>query len=178
MTLQTPTTVRISTSPEDIAHMKAALELSYQVDALPTNYCVGALIVDPSSNNVLATGYTMELPGNTHAEQNCFTKLSESKVELPEDGASLYTTMEPCGVRLSGNLPCVDRVLETRKGGRKGIKTVYMGVSEPGDLVKENGSVRRLLEAGVEVVKIEGFEDDILKSAKRGHVQKDERKHD
>jgi len=51
--------------------MRFALELAEKSPPKPTNYRVGAVVVD-AFNNILATGYTLELPGNTHAEQCCF----------------------------------------------------------------------------------------------------------
>lgn len=78
----------------------------------------------------------------------------------------LYTTMEPCSERLSGNLPCVDRILAT--GGR--IKTVYVGVQEPERFIKDNVGRRKLGEAGVRYVVVEGLKEEILEEAVRGHV--------
>lgn len=137
----------------------------------PTNFCVGAVLVSPSSSEpVLATGYTLELPGNTHAEQCCFGKLAAAH-NLPEEEVGsilpndtiLYTTMEPCNLRLSGNLPCVDRVLKTD------IKTVCIGVNEPEKFVGENKGRRKLEDAGVNVIHITGFEDQIISVATAGH---------
>src|SRR5690606_15255008 len=79
---------------------------------------------------------------------------------------ALYTTVEPCSVRLSGNRPCVERVIEQKGWVRK----VFVGVLEPEDLVKGNDGRRRLAEAGVEVVSVAGLEGEILEVAKAGHV--------
>jgi pyrimidine deaminase RibD-like protein len=79
----------------------------------------------------------------------------------------LYTTVEPCGKRLSGNLPCVERILRLRKV----IKTVYVGVKEPEKFVGENVGRSKLEQAGIEVVLIEGMEEEILKVATAGHTQ-------
>jgi pyrimidine deaminase RibD-like protein len=40
----------------------------------PSAYCVGCVIVHPVTRAVLATGYSRELPGNTHAEENALTE--------------------------------------------------------------------------------------------------------
>ncbi|TKA22956.1 hypothetical protein B0A50_07698 [Salinomyces thailandicus] len=146
----------------------------------PTNFCVGACLISKSS--LLATGYTLECPGNTHAEQCCFIKLAQrygcSEADLghflPEDMV-LYTTMEPCNQRSVGNVPCVDRILSLRrKDGRQAIETVYTGVGEPETFVGVNQGKRKLEEAGITVVHIPGFEDEILAVATAGHVKESE----
>ncbi|GAB7350322.1 hypothetical protein MBLNU459_g0955t1 [Dothideomycetes sp. NU459] len=136
-------------------YMRLALLEAQKSPPKPTNYCVGALLVSPSSAvPVLATGYTLELPGNTHAEQCAFAKFAESSgvsedqigAILPED-TILYTTMEP----------------------NKGIRKVFIGVKEPEKFVGENGGRRKLEDNGIEVVHISGMEDEILKVATAGH---------
>lgn len=172
-----------SPTPDHIhaTHMSHALRLAKLSPPKPTNYCVGALLVSSTTNTVLSTGYTLELPGNTHAEQCCLLKLaaesgvSEERVgELElvrkEAGVVLYTTVEPCAERLSGQTPCVERITETRKAGA-GIQRVYVGVKEPDTFVKANSGAQRLEAAGLEVVHVPGFEDEILKTATAGHVK-------
>lgn len=152
--------------------MLQALDLAQKSPPKPTNYRVGAILVDARTNAILATGYTLECEGNTHAEQSCFIKLAEQhKVSeeqladiLPETTV-LYTTVEPCYKRLSGNLPCVERVLRLRKA----IKTVYVGVKEPEKFVGANTGRKQLEDAGIEVVLVEGMEKEILTVATAGH---------
>ncbi|KAF4555934.1 Invertebrate-Aid/APOBEC-deaminase-like protein [Elsinoe fawcettii] len=157
-------------------YMRLALAEAGKSPPKPTNFCVGAVLVSPSAPNpVLATGYTLELPGNTHAEQCCFMKIAEKHGiadediadVLPED-VELYTTMEPCNLRLSGNAPCADRILQTHKHG-KGIKKVFVGVLEPEKFVGENQGRKKLQDAGVQVTQITGMEDEILEIATAGH---------
>ncbi|KAI4155864.1 MAG: hypothetical protein LQ340_000694 [Diploschistes diacapsis] len=165
-------------------YMRLALAEAYKSPPKPTNFRVGALIVDEAGDKVLATGYTLELPGNTHAEQCCLQKLievdgqgteAEAEAEavlqdLPEKTV-LYTTMEPCSKRLSDNAPCVDRILRTRRGVNGGIKTVYVGVWEPDKFVEHNHGRQRLEANGVSVVHVPGLEEEILTVATTGHVQ-------
>lgn len=157
--------------------MRQALEQARKSPPKPSNYCVGALLVDTSSGTVIATGYTLELPGNTHAEQCCLQKYAETH-GLPEEEVGtvlpkntvLYTTMEPCNLRLSGNLPCVERILRTRrKDGSLAVDTVYVGVAEPEKFVGENQGRKKLADAGVKVVHVAGLEDEILEVATAGH---------
>ncbi|KAI1777140.1 cytidine deaminase-like protein [Hypoxylon cercidicola] len=156
------------------SYMKLALSLATQSPPKPTNYRVGAVVVEVATNAILATGYTLELPGNTHAEQCCFEKLAEkygipaSRLgEVLPDEVALYTTVEPCSQRLSGNLPCVERIMAV---GDK-IKTVYVGVQEPDKFVSGNSSRQKLKNAGIAFVHVAGLEKDILEVATAGHEQ-------
>ena len=158
---------------DHLAYMKYALTLACKSPPRLTNYRVGAVLVNSSTNTILATGYTLECEGNTHAEQSCFIKLSRQhaipeerlREVLPEETV-LYTTVEPCFKRLSGNLPCVQRILRLR--GK--VKRVYVGVREPEKFVGENTGRKTLEDSGVEVVLVEGLEREILSVATAGHV--------
>ncbi|KIY01959.1 uncharacterized protein Z520_02097 [Fonsecaea multimorphosa CBS 102226] len=169
---------------------------------------------DVVEGEVLSTGYTLELEGNTHAEQNALTKLalkhgltsssssspslpsssqsqSQSDLDLdqlnllgervltPERNVHLYTTLEPCGKRLSGNTPCVQRIIATRaatttttgekvRGG--GIRKVVFGAREPGTFVRDSPSLSMLDAAGVQWEYVGGMDGEILQVAKAGHL--------
>ncbi|KAI0471220.1 cytidine deaminase-like protein [Xylaria cf. heliscus] len=164
------------------AYMEHALSRARLSTPAPTKFCVGAVLVDADRNEILSTGYSMELPGdrpgdpgNTHAEHCCFIKIAE-KHRLPEDqigevlpaNTVLYTTMEPCSRRLSGNRTCVDRILGL--GGA--VKTVYVGIREPDTFIGENDGIKRLESAGVRVVLVEGMREKILEVSTAGHENK------
>ena len=143
-----------------------------------TNFCVGAVLVNGNTNKVLSTGYTLELPGNTHAEQCCLQKYAEmhgvpaervGELLGPEINALLYTTMEPCVERRSGNTPCVDRITHTQSGGIGGITRVYTGVQEPDTFVTANSSRSRLETYGIACTTVNGFEEQALQIATAGH---------
>lgn len=159
------------------AYMEFALSLARKSPPKPTNYRVGAVVVDQSTNEVLAHGYTLELEGNTHAEQCCLIKLTEAH-GVPEErltqvlpkNLALYTTVEPCSKRLSGNMPCAERILRLAEV----IKTVYVGVMEPKKFVADNTGREALEKAGIQFVHVEGLEDEILKVAKAGHESQGE----
>lgn len=149
------------------AYMRCALSLAQKAPPKPTNFCVGAVLVDEAENAILSTGYTMELPGNTHAEQCCLAKMENSgppETGTPAEKLVLYTTMEPCNKRASGNTPCTETIL---KSG--GIKVVYVGVKEPEKFVGANVGRAKLEEAGVEYVHVPGLEAEILRVATAGH---------
>lgn len=172
------------TAPADHKpHIFHALSLAKNSPPKPTNFRVGALLVDLSTNTILSTGYTLELPGNTHAEQCCLSKYAANKgvalhdvgQALPEEGAVMYVTMEPCGRRLSGKVSCVERIIWTRDAGRRGIVKVYFGVKEPGTFVGESEGCKKLSEVGVEWEHVPGMEEEILAVATAGHGKEEEK---
>lgn len=159
------------------ALMQDALEEAKQSPPKPSNFCVGALLVDLETGEVLSRGYTLEVEGNTHAEQCCLIKLAQAH-GLPEErvgevlppNTAIYTTMEPCNMRLSGSLPCVDRIIRTKsKDGTTAIKKVFLGVKEPEKFVGENKGRAKLEEHGIDCVHVPGLEGEILRVATAGH---------
>ncbi|KAK0617227.1 cytidine deaminase-like protein [Immersiella caudata] len=164
-----------SIQPDDHeSYMRLALELAQKSPPKPTNYRVGAVLVDLNTNAILATGYTLELSGNTHAEQCCLMKLAQEHGVNEEDLArvlpshmALYTTVEPCSKRLSGNLPCTERV--RRLAGS--LRIVYVGVSEPETFVSHNTGKQLLQDSGISVVHVPGSESRILEVATAGHIK-------
>lgn len=162
-----------------LKYLRIALSFARKSPPKSSNFCVGAILVDPLKDEIISTGYTLELPGNTHAEQCCLAKLASVKgVEEEQLGDALpfdtilYTTMEPCFLRLSGNLPCAHRILRTKRGLHQSIATVVCGVKEPETFVGENKGRRLLQDAGITVLYVTGLEDEIIKVATAGHKKK------
>ncbi|KIK96319.1 hypothetical protein PAXRUDRAFT_138699 [Paxillus rubicundulus Ve08.2h10] len=163
--------------------MQQALNEALSESCVPvqTAFCVGCVLVVRLPGEqpavTLATGYSRELPGNTHAEANALTKaqnLSEpclaalfpsiSPTPSIEDLLShtdVYTTLEPCSIRTSGLPACADAL---RKAG---IKRCIIGVGEPDDFVKCEGA-QKLKDAGVDVVWLKGLEKKCLAAARKG----------
>ena len=161
------------------AFMEYALDRARLSPPASTKFCVGAVLVDADKGEIISTGYSLELPrdslgdpGSTHAEQCCFIKVAQ-KHGLPEErigevlpkNTVLYTTMEPCNKRLSGNRTCVERILRLNRA----IKIVYVGIKEPEVFVGQNMGRKRLEDAGVLVEVVEGMQDRILKVSTAGH---------
>lgn len=152
--------------------MLRALELARKSPPKPSNFRVGAILLRLDDGHVVAEGYTLECDGNTHAEECCLIKLAE-RLSTTEEGLAdviraphaLVTTMEPCSKRLSGKLPCVDRVLRQKSW----IRRVYVGVEEPAKFVGRNPGRGMLQSAGIEVVHVPGLEKEILDVATAGH---------
>jgi pyrimidine deaminase RibD-like protein len=175
-----------------LAHLAQALDLARLSPPKPTNFRVGCVIVSygpdrpaDGGGQILSTGYTLELEGNTHAEQCALTKLArqhglddesrlhELDVLAAERNVTLYTTLEPCGLRLSGNKPCVERIIDTRRNGA-GVTKVIFGAREPGTFVQDSKSLQRLDEEGVPWEYLPGLEEEILNVAMEGHKKKQE----
>ncbi|KAL1747534.1 cytidine deaminase-like protein [Schizophyllum fasciatum] len=176
----------IADSSSDLKLLRLALAEAGRCEPTPTAFCVGCVLAyrDETTNEptVLTTGYSRELPGNTHAEANALTKLRGlSSMELASRLPSLdpskasvddilhrvdvYTTLEPCSVRTSGLAPCADALIAAR------VRRCFIGVGEPDDFVQCEGA-RKLKAAGVEVVWLKGMEDECLAAARRGHDEK------
>ena len=147
-------------------NLQLALDEARKCSPTRTAFGVRALLVSPTGA-ILSTGYSRELPGNIHAEQCALDKLSASGAPLPDDTV-LYTPMEPCSERLSGNLPCVDRIIAAGK-----IRTVYVGVKEPTTFIQENVAERKLRENGIRYVHVSGLEKEILEAAFKGHEERE-----
>ena len=158
------------------SYMRYALSLGKLAPRKPTNFRVGAVLVDETTGDILSTGYTMELPGNTHAEQCCLTKYQTALATTAgspqpsvEQRLVLYTTMEPCNRRASGNVPCTETILlfGSPDGGR--VKKVYVGLQEPETFVGANEGRRKLDEGDVRYEHVEGLEKEVLEVATAGH---------
>lgn len=189
----------MTSTPEEPAqsthlhYLKHALSLARLSPPKPTNFRVGCVIVSYptglSEGEILSTGYTLEIPGNTHAEQNALAKLAQknalsgeesgevswNEILSPEKNVFLYTSLEPCGLRLSGATPCVQRIIATRRGvsgrdGGAGLRKVIFGAREPGTFVQDSQSLKMLDVAGVLWEHVAGLDEEILKVAKDGHV--------
>eukprot|EP00123_Amoebidium_parasiticum_P000313 comp10767_c0_seq1/m.5404 comp10767_c0_seq1/g.5404 ORF comp10767_c0_seq1/g.5404 comp10767_c0_seq1/m.5404 type:complete len:171 (-) comp10767_c0_seq1:20-532(-) len=138
---------------EDYKYMLEACAQARKSIPVDTAYSVGCVIVKDGS--VISTGFSRELEGNTHAEECALKKLEQQGKLGDAAGCTMYTTMEPCSKRLSGNKPCVLHVINA------GVKRVVIGVMEPDTFVKCKG-VALLRVAGVEVQLLSGLEKECL----------------
>ena len=152
-------------------YMEMAIAEADKCGPTTTAFSVGAVIVN--GTEVLSTGYSRERPGNTHAEQCALEKYFEKTGERTvPPGSIIYTTMEPCSLRLSGNEPCVQRIL----GLNGNISTVFVGVMEPDTFVKNNTSLSMLEEHNIDYIQIPGYEDQATLIAFKGHEEDMEKK--
>jgi 5-amino-6-(5-phosphoribosylamino)uracil reductase len=132
------------TGPEWLAE---AIELAGRCSSSRGAYSVGACLVAPDGQ-LIATGFSRELDERVHAEEAALLKASRQGCSVT--GATLYSSMEPCSVRLSGRVSCADLIV------RAGIRRVIYALDEPPVFVAGQGR-RRLEEVGVEVARVPGL---------------------
>ena len=128
-------------SPIEIAdqqYMQRALTLAREGIALTSpNPCVGALIVDSSTGEVLGSG-THTYDGRKHAEILALEQAGERA-----RGKTLYLNLEPCSHQ-GRTGPCADAVIEA------GVQRVVAAMQDPNPKVAGAGFAR-LRAAGIEV---------------------------
>ena len=135
----------------DADFMKLAIEEAKKCKSVQSAFNVGAILV---TNDKIVAGYSRELEGNTHAEQCCLLKVNGEVGSLPHSTSVLYTTMEPCGERLSGKMCCAQLIITG------GIKRVVYGCKEPGNFINTTKGLKLLIDAGIEVVHLEELESE------------------
>lgn len=126
--------------------LAAAIQLSRLSPPSPAHYAVGAIIVSPAGN-VLADGYTSETDDHDHAEEAALGKVGR-RADLV--GATMYSSLEPCTMRRSRPITCVDLILSA------GVSRVVFAMREPLLLADCRGA-ETLHSAGVEVVELPEF---------------------
>ncbi|KAK6330146.1 hypothetical protein TWF730_004645 [Orbilia blumenaviensis] len=151
--------------------MQLALNEARKCTPSQTAFSVGAVLVDSTTrpHRIVATGFSRELEGNTHAEEVCFAKWGkQSPSQESGNEYILYTTMEPCSERLSGKKPCVDRIVEFG-----GVSKVYVGCQEPSTFIAENTATWKLAEKGIQYLLVDGMGPECRDVAVRGHTDSD-----
>lgn len=133
------------TNDIDACWLRKAIELAKFCPPSDTAYAVGAIIVDGEGNEI-ARGYSRETHPTIHAEEAALEKaIGDPRLT----GATIYTSMEPCGERKSRPRTCAQLIVEV------GIPRVVFAFTEPGLYVNEPVGQALLLAAGVDVALIE-----------------------
>ncbi len=118
--------------------MARAVALAEQCPPSATAFSVGAVIV--AGGRAVGEGYSRgELPED-HAEEVALRHAGAAA-----EGATVYSTMEPCGRRASRPEPCA-RLLAAAKVAR-----VVYAIAEPERFVQAPSGIAVLREAGVRV---------------------------
>ena len=122
----------------DTDYMELALRMARRgLGQTAANPSVGAVIVDPTTGEILARGNTAAT-GRPHAETEALRRAGERA-----RGATMYVTLEPCS-HFGKTPPCADAVIAA------GLKRVVVGVEDP-DLRVSGRGIERLRAAGMEV---------------------------
>jgi pyrimidine deaminase RibD-like protein len=129
---------------EDVRFMKIAVE---QARLDPRPYKVGAVVV--SNGQELGRGHGGEPPLSDHAEATLLARISQRL-----DGATLYTTLEPCTRRGHPDKACAVLALE------KGVNRVVIGSSDPNPNI-ENSAELFFKKHGIEVLYLHEFKYEI-----------------
>lgn len=182
-----------TSSEPHLSHIIHTLRLASLCPPTKTAFCVGCVIASPHTGRILATGYSRETgeERNEHAEQVALGKLAESTGEAGEGEGivelDLYTSMEPCSERLSGALPCVQRILafnDEQKGAPRlrpmRITRVFQALQEPDDFIATNVSAGLLRDNNIKLTTVlppagerkgdgSWIEREALRLAKHGH---------
>jgi diaminohydroxyphosphoribosylaminopyrimidine deaminase / 5-amino-6-(5-phosphoribosylamino)uracil reductase len=128
----------------DLAWLAAAIHHSRHCVPVGTAYCVGAIVV-ASDGTELARGYSRETGPHSHAEEAALTRVVAGDPRLA--GATLYSSLEPCGVRRSRPQPCARLIAATP------IRRVVYALREPPRLAP-GGGADLLRAAGVQVIEL------------------------
>ena len=134
-------------APADIRWLREAIELSRRCPPSQTAYSVGAAIV-AADGTLLATGFSREADPHDHAEEVALAKVPPGDSRLPT--ATLYSSLEPCGVRASRPCPCSQLIIAA------GLRRVVYAWREP-PLLAAGGGGRQLRAAGVTVIEVPGL---------------------
>ena len=144
MTAPVPDSARSERELMELAIELAAKCLSEDGKVSPK---VGAVVA--RDGVVLAAAYRGELKAGEHAE---YTLLERKLQSVDLEGATLYSTLEPCTHRNHPKVACTDRVIERK------LKRVVIGTLDPNQTIRGLGELR-LQDAGIEITR---FEPDLV----------------
>jgi diaminohydroxyphosphoribosylaminopyrimidine deaminase/5-amino-6-(5-phosphoribosylamino)uracil reductase len=134
----------------DLSWLREAIELSKRSPPSQTAFSVGAIIV-AADGTPLATGFSRETDLRDHAEEAALAKLPPRDPRLAM--ATLYSSLEPCGVRASRPRPCADLIIAA------GLRRVVYAWHEP-PLLAPGGGAEKLRAAGVAVIEAPELADE------------------
>jgi diaminohydroxyphosphoribosylaminopyrimidine deaminase / 5-amino-6-(5-phosphoribosylamino)uracil reductase len=144
----------------DLHWLHEAIMLSRYCPPSATAFSVGAVLIG-ADGAVLSTGFSREWDPADHAEEVALARLGLAGQSVPWpgvagqsaagsrsgpnlDGATLYSSLEPCAARASRPTPCADLIIAS------GIGRVVIAWREPPIFVPGGGAAR-LRQAGLAV---------------------------
>lgn len=134
--------------PDDDRWMNLAVELAWRCPPSQNAYSVGAVIVT-ADGTLLSEGYSRETDPFVHAEESALARLPADDPRL--EGATIYSTLEPCSVRKSRPRTCTELIIAS------GISRVVVAWREPSLFVADSQGYELLAQAGLEVSELPSF---------------------
>lgn len=128
----------------DRALLRRAIELSHRCPPSATAFSVGCVIAD-RDGTVIAEGHSRRDDPHDHAEETALKALTPDDPRLA--GATLYSSLEPCGHRASRPRPCAALILGTP------IPRIVYAWGEPPVFVPASGA-KHLTDSGRTVIRI------------------------
>ena len=125
---------------DDLGWLAAAVELSRRCPPSESAFSVGAIVVDTAGNR-LAEGFSRQFEDHDHAEEVALRSLGGADLT----GSTVYSSLEPCSIRLSRPASCSALIVAT------GIPRVVFALAEPPIFVPGDGA-NLLRGSGVEVI--------------------------
>lgn len=134
---------------DDHGWLELAVRLAAECPPSRTAFSVGAVIVSASGTE-LARGHSREHDASEHAEEAALARVA---ADTDLSGATLYSSLEPCGRRASRPRPCARLILDV------GIPRVVYAWREPSLFVEGAEGAELLRAGGVTVVELPGLAD-------------------
>jgi len=126
----------------DLEFLTQAVDLAFNCPPTDKAFAVGCVIAS-ADGTIISTGYSREWGESWHAEEVAIEKALREK--KPLKGSTLYSSLEPCSVRLSGKTPCCRHIIG------HGIVRVVFCLPEPSVFV-DGAGMETLEKAGISVV--------------------------
>ncbi|WP_025273983.1 deaminase [Haloglycomyces albus] len=132
--------------------LRRAISLAQQAPPSPTAFSVGAILVQ--GDEVVGEGYSRAEQDHDHAEEVALRHAGRLA-----RGATIYSSMEPCGYRASRPSPCARLLIDA------GVSRVVYAAAEPTVFVSRPSGAQQLRDAGIEVTVVGELSDAALGEA-------------